>query len=144
MFLKQAEDRIEELSTEVLSLKAQVALGGGGGGGGGGSDQGDLLQQLQETTDKQKFQLEEERADAARKDEQINELYDFLIESEDVLHDAQRVFEEERAELDGIIEQLNMENKLMERTIRRMAATVIKLGGNLQEVRRYLHVCVCM
>lgn len=71
-----------------------------------------------------------------RKDEQINELYDFLIESEDVLHEAQRVFEEERAELDGIIEQLNLENKLMERTIRRMAATVIKLGGNLQQVMR--------
>lgn len=69
-----------------------------------------------------------------RKDEQINELYDFLIESEDVLHEAQKVFEEERAELDGIIEQLNLENKLMERTIRRMAATVIKLGGNLQQV----------
>ena len=71
---------------------------------------------------------------AVRKDEQINELYDFLIESEDVLHDAQKVFEEERLELDGIVEQLNLENKLMERTIRRMAATIVKLGGNLQQV----------
>ena len=50
------------------------------------------------------------------------------------MHDAQKVFEEERAELDGIIEQLNLENKLMERTIRRMAATIIKLGGNLQQL----------
>lgn len=65
VLLKQAEDRIAAMNTEILSLKAQVAAGGGRvGGTGDSSETVKLLSQLRETTDKQKFDIEELRADS--------------------------------------------------------------------------------
>ena len=71
VLLKQAEDRIAALNTEVLSLKAQVAAGGGGGGD--SSETTALLSQLRVTTDKQKFDLEELRADSGTMKVEPNE-----------------------------------------------------------------------
>jgi hypothetical protein len=65
VLLKSTEDRIEQLTTEVLSLKAKLAEAGDCAMAEGESHQTlQLIAQLRATTDKQAFQLEEERADA--------------------------------------------------------------------------------